>query len=84
MAHGFKFPDHEFRFPNNKFRFPHQAKESSAKPYGALSFQPSPISHSSSSGNYIADTQARMPQSSTQECLDHLLKDFLMFPFTIQ
>merc|ERR1711887_29059 len=34
-----------------------QAKESSAKPYGALSFQPSPISHSSSSGNYIADTQ---------------------------
>merc|ERR1712032_1029620 len=33
-----------------------QAKESSAKPYGALSFQPSPISHSSSSGNYIADT----------------------------
>jgi len=37
-----------------------QAKESgSAKPYGALSFQHSPISHSSpsSSGNYIADTQ---------------------------
>merc|ERR1712198_510907 len=35
-----------------------QAKESSAKAYGALSFQPSPISHSSSSsGNYIADTQ---------------------------
>jgi hypothetical protein len=37
-----------------------QAKASSAKAYGALSFQPSPISHSSSSsdsGNYIADTQ---------------------------
>merc|ERR1712212_480577 len=34
-----------------------QAKESSAKPYGALSFQPSPISHSSPSGNYISDTQ---------------------------
>merc|ERR1712126_82822 len=35
-----------------------QAKESGfAKPYGALSFQHSPISHSSSSGNYIADTQ---------------------------
>jgi len=29
----------------------------SAKPYGALSFQPSPVSHSSGSGNYIADTQ---------------------------
>lgn len=34
-----------------------QAKASSAKPYGALSFQPSPISHSSPSGNYISDTQ---------------------------
>jgi len=32
-----------------------QAKASSAKTYGALSFQPSPIRHSS--GNYIADTQ---------------------------
>merc|ERR1711990_155895 len=30
---------------------------SSAKAYGALSYQPSPISHSSSSMNYIADTQ---------------------------
>jgi len=34
-----------------------QAKASSAKPYGALSFQPSPIRHSSASGNHIADTQ---------------------------
>merc|ERR1712037_109966 len=34
-----------------------QAKASSAKSYGALSFQPSPISHSSPSGNYISDTQ---------------------------
>ena len=59
MAHELKI-----RFPKNKFRFPHhQAQDSgSAKPYGALSFQPSPVSHSSGSGNYIADTQARMPQ----------------------
>jgi hypothetical protein len=35
-----------------------QANAFSAKPYGALSFQPSLISHSSSaSGNYIDDTQ---------------------------
>merc|ERR1712032_197713 len=49
-----------------------QAKESSAKPYGALSFQPSPISHSSSSGNYIRDSS---DVASAKTEFDQLYRD---------